>query len=166
MTIAVFTKNSTNPAYESFRIGADKIAQSVGARTVHYVPKTPDNVAEQKAFVEQALKDRPDIVIFIPVDDVAMVESLKKLNDANIPVVVAGNTLPGRSPNSRKSVRACDPAKLKKYFTSGASGCDLMRCGTLSSKKKAMNAINVDGRFAAIERVVRLRFALLTMTEL
>ena len=56
MTIAVFTKNSTNPAYESFRIGADKIAQAAGARTVHYVPKTPDNVAEQKAFVEQGIK--------------------------------------------------------------------------------------------------------------
>lgn len=96
MTIAVFTKNSTNPAYESFRIGADKIARAAGARTVHYVPKTPDNVEEQKAFIEQALNDRPDIVIFIPVDDVAMVESVKKLNDANIPVVVAGNALPGR----------------------------------------------------------------------
>ncbi len=96
ITIAVFTKNSTNPAYESFRIGADKIARAAGARTIHYVPKTPDNVDEQKAFVEQVLKDRPDVVIFIPVDDVAMVESVKKLNDANIPVVVAGNALPGR----------------------------------------------------------------------
>lgn len=96
MTIAVFTKNSTNPAYESFRIGADKVATALGARTVHYVPKRPDNIDEQKAFVEQALKDKPDIVIFIPVDDVAMIESVKKLNDANIPVVVAGNALPGR----------------------------------------------------------------------
>ncbi len=96
MTIAVFTKNSTNPAYESFRIGADKIARAAGASTVHYVPKKPDSVEEQQAFVEQALNDRPDIVIFIPVDDVAMVESVKKLNDANIPVVVAGNALPGR----------------------------------------------------------------------
>ena len=96
-TIAVFTKNSTNPAYGSlFRIGADKIARAAGARTMHYVPRKPDDVAEQKAFVEQALNDRPDIVIFIPVDDVAMVESVKKLNDANIPVVVAGNALPGR----------------------------------------------------------------------
>jgi len=96
MIIAVFTKNSTNPAYESFRIGADKIARAAGARTVHYVPRKPDNVEEQKTFVEQALTLRPDIVIFIPVDDVAMVESVKKLNDASIPVVVAGNALPGR----------------------------------------------------------------------
>jgi ribose transport system substrate-binding protein len=95
MTIAVFTKNSTNPAYESFRIGADKVARAFGARTVHYIPKKPDNVDEQKAFVEQALKDKPDIVIFIPVDDVAMIDSVRKLNEAKIPIVLASNPLPG-----------------------------------------------------------------------
>jgi ribose transport system substrate-binding protein len=95
MTIAVFTKNLTNPAYEAFRIAADQIARSAGARTVHYVPKQPDNVDEQKAMVEQVLKDRPDAVIFIPVDDVAMVDSVRKLNDAKIPVVLVSNPLPG-----------------------------------------------------------------------
>ncbi len=95
MTIAVFTKNSTNPAYEAFRIAADQIARSTGARTVHFVPKKPDNVDEQKAMVEQVLKDRPDAVIFIPVDDVAMIDSVKKLNDARIPVVLVSNPLPG-----------------------------------------------------------------------
>jgi ribose transport system substrate-binding protein len=94
-TIAVFTKNTTNPAYESFRIGSDKVGRLSGARIVHYVPKQPDNVDEQKAMVEQVLKDRPDIVVFIPVDDVALAESVKKLNDANIPIVLAGNSMPG-----------------------------------------------------------------------
>lgn len=95
-TIAVFTKNSTNPAYEAFRTAADQIARSVGARTIHFVPKKPDNVDEQKAFVDQALKDKPDVIIFIPVDDAAMIDSVKKLNDANIPIVLASNPLPGR----------------------------------------------------------------------
>ena len=95
MTIAVFTKNSTNPAYEAFRVVADQIARSTGARVLHFVPKQPDNVDEQKAMVEQVLKDRPDAVIFIPVDDVAMVDSVKKLNDAKIPVVLVSNPLPG-----------------------------------------------------------------------
>jgi ribose transport system substrate-binding protein len=34
-------------------------------------------------------------VVFIPVDDVAMIESVKKLNDAKIPIVLAANPLPG-----------------------------------------------------------------------
>lgn len=95
MTIAVFTKNLTNPAYEAFRIAADKVADTTGVKIQHYVPKQPDNVGEQKAMVEQALKDRPDAVIFIPVDDVAMIDSVKKLNDAKIPVVLVSNPLPG-----------------------------------------------------------------------
>jgi len=95
MTIAVFTKNLTNPAYEAFRIAADQVARAAGARIVHYVPKQPDNVDEQKAMVEQVLKDRPDAVVFIPVDDVAMVDSVKLLNEAKIPIVLASNPLPG-----------------------------------------------------------------------
>ena len=95
MTIAVFTKNTTNPAYSAFRLAADQIGQATGTRIVHFVPMQPDNVDEQKAMVEQVLKDRPDAVVFIPVDDVAMVEPLRKLNDAKIPVVLAANPLPG-----------------------------------------------------------------------
>jgi ribose transport system substrate-binding protein len=95
MTIAVFTKNLTNPAYEAFRIAADQVGRAASARIVHYVPKQPDNVDEQKAMVEQVLKDRPDAVVFIPVDDVAMIDSVKKLNEAKIPIVLASNPLPG-----------------------------------------------------------------------
>jgi ribose transport system substrate-binding protein len=94
-TIAVFTKNLTNPAYEAFRMGADQIARANNAKTIHFVPKKPDNVDEQKAMVDQALKDKPDVVIFIPVDDVAMIDSVKMLNEAKIPIVLASNPLPG-----------------------------------------------------------------------
>jgi ribose transport system substrate-binding protein len=95
-TIAVFTKNFTNPAYEAFRIGADQIAKAANARTIHFVPKKPDDVVEQTAQVEQVLKDRPDIILFTPVDDHAMIEPVKKLNSANIPVVLFTNPLPGK----------------------------------------------------------------------
>jgi ribose transport system substrate-binding protein len=95
VTIAVFTKNTTNPAYSAFRLAAEQIGQATGAKIVHFVPREPDNVVEQKAMVEQVLKDRPDAVVFIPVDDVAMIEPVKKLNDAKIPVVLAANPLPG-----------------------------------------------------------------------
>jgi ribose transport system substrate-binding protein len=94
-TIAVFTKNTTNPAYEAFRLAADQVARAADAKVVHYVPKQPDNVGEQQAMVEHVLKDRPDAVVFIPVDDVAMVDSVRKLNEAGIPIVLASNPLPG-----------------------------------------------------------------------
>jgi ribose transport system substrate-binding protein len=95
MTIAVFTKNLTNPAYEAFRIAADQIARTTGVQVQHFVPKRPDNVDEQIEMVNQVIKEKPDVVIFIPVDDVAMVDSVKQLNDAKIPVVLVSNPLPG-----------------------------------------------------------------------
>ena len=95
-TIAVFTKNTTNPAYAAFRLAADRVAGESGVRTVHFVPSKPDDVDEQKAFVEQALAEKPDVIIFIPVDDVAMVEPVARLNAAGIPIVLVSNRLPGK----------------------------------------------------------------------
>jgi len=95
-TIAVFTKNTTNPAYAAFRIAADQVARASGVATVHFVPEKPDDVGEQKAFVARALAERPDVIIFIPVDDVAMVDPVKALNAAGIPIVLCSNPLPGQ----------------------------------------------------------------------
>ncbi|AXS42249.1 sugar ABC transporter substrate-binding protein [Breoghania sp. L-A4] len=73
-TIAVFTRNLINPAYAAARRGADLIAEEKGATTRHHVPEKPDNVDQQKALVAEALAAKPDLVIFVPVDDKAMVE--------------------------------------------------------------------------------------------
>jgi len=94
--IAVFTKNFTNPAYEAARIAADRVARESGAKTIHYVPEIPDNVEQQKLLVEKALKDHPDIVLFVPVDDVAMQGALQKFADAKIPVVLFVNSMKGQ----------------------------------------------------------------------
>lgn len=93
--IAVFPKNNTNPAYAAARRGVDLVAKEEGARTMHFVPEKPDNVEQQKALVVEALKEKPDLVIFVPVDDKAMVEDAKKFTDAGIPVVSFVNRLQG-----------------------------------------------------------------------
>ena len=41
-TLAVFTKIRVNPAYAAARLAADRVAAEAGARTIHYVPETPD----------------------------------------------------------------------------------------------------------------------------
>src|SRR5260370_23115959 len=50
-TLAVFTKNRVNPAYAAARLAADRVAAEAGARTIHYVPVTPDHVGQQQARV-------------------------------------------------------------------------------------------------------------------
>ena len=95
-TLAVFTKNRVNPAYAAARLAADRVAAEAGARTIHYVPETPDDVGQQKALVGEALANRPDAVVFVPTDDAAMVEDVRRFEAAGIPVVNCINRMEGR----------------------------------------------------------------------
>ncbi len=96
MKLAVFTKNRFNPAYTAARLAADQVAAAAGATTLHFVPEKADNIEQQKALVEEALKQKPDAVVFVPVDDVAMVPDLAKFAAAGIPVVTCINRIEGR----------------------------------------------------------------------
>lgn len=95
-TLAVFTKNRVNPAYAAARLAADRVAVEAGARTVHFVPETPDDVGEQKALVGEALAIAPDAVVFVPVDDKQMVPDLARFAQAGIPVVTCINRIDGK----------------------------------------------------------------------
>ena len=95
-TLAVFTKNRLNPAYAAARLAADRVAAEAGGRTVHYVPETPDDVGQQKVLVGEALASRPDAVVFVPTDDRAMVEDVRRFEAAGIPVVNCVNRMEGR----------------------------------------------------------------------
>lgn len=86
-TIAVFTKNNTNPAYAAARLGADRTALRLGASTRHYFPRKPDDVDEQIALIDQALLQRPDAMVLVAVHPTAINPSIGKINAAGIPVV-------------------------------------------------------------------------------
>src|SRR6267154_1123092 len=87
-TLAVFTKNRVNPAYVAARMAVDRVAAEAGARTIHYVPETPDDVGQQKALVARA-----DAVVFNPADDVAMQEDVARFAGAGIPVALFINRM-------------------------------------------------------------------------
>ncbi len=84
--IAVFTKNRTNPAYVGARLGADRVAAAHGARTVHYVPETPDDVTQQIALIDRAIATRPDAIVFVPVHESTMNAAIGRINAARIPL--------------------------------------------------------------------------------
>ena len=94
-TIAVFTKNQTNPYFQSVRLGVDNAAKQMHASIVHYVPTKPDSIPEQMSQIEDAITKRPDAIVFIPVDSQAMVPGLQKMNAAGIPVVNITDHLTG-----------------------------------------------------------------------
>lgn len=96
MTIAVFTKNHTNPGYAAARLAVDRVAREAGVHTVHYVPEIPDDIGQQKDLIGQAIAAKPDAVVFTPVDDVQMVEDTQRFAAAGIPVVLFNNRMEGR----------------------------------------------------------------------
>ena len=86
-TIAVFTKNQTNPFFQTVRVGADAAAKSLGAKTLHYIPTKPDSIPEQLSQIEDVVVKKPSAIVFTPVDYKAMVPGVEKINGAKIPVV-------------------------------------------------------------------------------
>jgi ribose transport system substrate-binding protein len=85
--IAVFTKNQTNPFFQTVRLGADSAARQMQATVVHYVPTQPDSIPEQMSQIEDVTTKKPSAVVFIPVDSKAMVPGVKKMNAAGIPII-------------------------------------------------------------------------------
>ena len=94
-TVAVFTKNQTNPFFESIRVGASKAAASVGVKVIQYVPIKPDSIPEQLSQVEDAIVKKPNALLFTPVDYKALVPVIEKVNAAGIPVTGLTDRLAG-----------------------------------------------------------------------
>jgi ribose transport system substrate-binding protein len=86
-TIAVFTKNQTNPYFQAVRVGSETAAKSLGVKVIQYIPTKPDSIPEQLSQVEDVIVKKPDAIVFIPVDYKAMVPAVEKINAAGIPVV-------------------------------------------------------------------------------
>ncbi len=86
-TVAVFTKNQTNPFFQTVRVGADLAAKNLNAKTLHYIPTKPDSIPEQLSQVEDVVVKKPDAIVFTPVDYKAMVPGIEKINDAKIPAI-------------------------------------------------------------------------------
>jgi len=86
-TIAVFTKNQTNPYFQAVRVGAAAAAKVLNVKTLHYIPTKPDSIPEQMSQIEDVVVKKPDAIVFTPVDYKALVPGVEKINAASIPVV-------------------------------------------------------------------------------
>src|ERR1700743_3303125 len=88
-TIAVFTKNQTNPYFQAVRVGADAAAKVLNVKTLHYIPTKPDSIPEQMSQIEDVVVKKPDAIVFTPVDYKALAPGVGRINDAHLSVVHA-----------------------------------------------------------------------------
>ena len=94
-TIAVFTKSQGNPVARSIRIGAENAARAEKMLVFNFIPTSADNVPQQTALAEEALRSKPDAVVFTPTDPKALAPMVSKLTAAGIPVVNVNDRLAG-----------------------------------------------------------------------
>jgi ribose transport system substrate-binding protein len=94
-TIGVFTKSAGNPIARVVRAGAAAVANAAGVMVLQYIPTSADNVPQQTALVDEALRAKVDAIVFGPVDVKAMVPAVQKINAAGIPVVNISDKVAG-----------------------------------------------------------------------
>jgi ribose transport system substrate-binding protein len=94
-TIAVFTKSQGNPVARSIRIGAETAARAEKMTVFNFIPTSADNVPQQTALAEEALRSKPDAVVFTPTDAKALAPLVAKFTAAGIPVVNVNDRLVG-----------------------------------------------------------------------
>src|SRR5215475_7337170 len=84
-TIATFTRNPANPILRGVRLGSEGAAKSLGAQTIHFIPRS-EQASEQLGLVDEVVRSKPDAIVLAPFDPKAMVPAVDKLNAAGIPV--------------------------------------------------------------------------------
>ncbi len=94
-TIATLTKGQSNPIVRGVRVGSEAVARAAGDQTLHFVPRTENNVPEQLSLAEDVVRNKPDALVFSPSDPKALLPAVEKFNAAGIPVVNVIDRLAG-----------------------------------------------------------------------
>jgi len=94
-TLAVFTKSQGNPVARSIRIGAETAARADKITVFNFIPTSADNVAQQTALADEALRSKPDAIVFTPTDVKALAPMVAKFTAAGIPVINVNDRLAG-----------------------------------------------------------------------
>ena len=93
-TVATFTRNPANPILRGVRIGGEIAARSLGAQTVHFIPRS-EAAPEQTGLIDEVINSKPDAVVLAPFDPKLMVPAVEKLNAAGIQVTNVNERLAG-----------------------------------------------------------------------
>jgi len=93
--IVFHTKNVVAPFWKvcqtGAKISADRWKDEV--ELFYAAPTKPDNIEEQTRIMEDWITKKPDAMIFVPVDYVAMVPTVQKAVDAGIPIITYCNRM-------------------------------------------------------------------------
>jgi len=93
ITIAVIPKGTTHEFWKSIHAGAIKASQEVGVDIMWKGPLREDDREEQVQVVETFISTKVDAIVLAPLDDRALVLSVREAKEQNIPTIVIDSDL-------------------------------------------------------------------------
>ena len=83
--IVFSVKNIVNPFWKSCWVGAQKAAAEYkGIKLTYTSPTVSDSIEEQMRIFDDIILKRPDGIVFVPTDYVALAPTVAKMNKAKI----------------------------------------------------------------------------------
>lgn len=76
-----------HPYYTAYNNAAKAMAENYGIELKITIPNWDINTQNQ--YVDQAINERPDLIVVLPLDPKVSVQQFKKINEAGIPVIAA-----------------------------------------------------------------------------
>ena len=93
LTIGFATKGMFSPFFGKMEVAAKEYCQEKGIELVFQAPDVETNVTRQIEILENFIVSGVDAIVFAPCDDIMLNSTIKKANDAGIPVVLTNDTL-------------------------------------------------------------------------
>jgi len=78
-----------HPYYEAHRKGMQRMADEFGIQLISYPLPTADSNAVQRRQIDQAIKEKPDLIVFAAADMESSGVSIRKVHHAGIPIIAA-----------------------------------------------------------------------------
>lgn len=92
-TIGFATKGMFSPFFGKMEVAAKEYCEEKGIELVFQAPDVETNVTRQIEILENFIASGVDAIIFAPCDATMLNSTIKKANDAGIPVILTNDTL-------------------------------------------------------------------------
>ena len=83
----IMVGHGEHPYYKAYNDAAKTVAELYGIELKIMLPNWDLNTQNQ--YIDQAINEKPDMIILLPMDPNASLQQLKKINEAGIPVIAA-----------------------------------------------------------------------------
>ncbi len=91
--VAFIVKTLNNPFFVDMQTGAQEAADELGVELFFTSPDNDTDIEQQIQILENCIAEQYDAIVLSAIDNIALNATIKKVNDANIPIVIVNDNL-------------------------------------------------------------------------